>query len=93
MEYLELPYSGEYGFVETEMYWPTTHMVAPSEQALQCDSCHTRDDSRLAALTDFYLPGRDHIGWMDTLAWLAIGGALLGVVVHGGMRFFSTKNK
>lgn len=36
-----LPYSGEYGFAPTAMYWPTTHMVAPKEQALQCNACHT----------------------------------------------------
>ena len=35
-----IPYSGNYGFAETAMYWPTTHMVAPSEDALQCASCH-----------------------------------------------------
>ncbi len=35
-----LPYSGKYGFVDTEMYWPITHMVAPKEQALQCTDCH-----------------------------------------------------
>jgi octaheme c-type cytochrome (tetrathionate reductase family) len=35
-----LPYSGEYDFTETYMYWPSTHMVQPAEEALQCDSCH-----------------------------------------------------
>jgi octaheme c-type cytochrome (tetrathionate reductase family) len=35
-----LDYSGQYGFAETYMYWPTTHMVQPSENALQCESCH-----------------------------------------------------
>jgi hypothetical protein len=35
-----LPYSGTYGFVATDMYWPITHMVAPKEQALQCTDCH-----------------------------------------------------
>jgi len=35
-----LPYSGEYGFTETYMYWPTTHMVQAADQALQCDACH-----------------------------------------------------
>ncbi len=35
-----LPYSGEYGFTETYMYWPTTHMVQSADQALQCDACH-----------------------------------------------------
>ncbi|MEZ0395653.1 MAG: tetrathionate reductase family octaheme c-type cytochrome [Anaerolineales bacterium] len=35
-----LPYSGEYGFTETWMYWPTTHMVQPAANALQCADCH-----------------------------------------------------
>jgi octaheme c-type cytochrome (tetrathionate reductase family) len=35
-----LPYSGEYGFTETWMIWPTTHMVQPKEAALQCTDCH-----------------------------------------------------
>jgi octaheme c-type cytochrome (tetrathionate reductase family) len=35
-----VPYSGEYGFAPTEMYWNLSHMVAPKEQALQCASCH-----------------------------------------------------
>jgi octaheme c-type cytochrome (tetrathionate reductase family) len=35
-----LQYSGEYDFAATEMYWPTTHMVAPKGQALQCKACH-----------------------------------------------------
>jgi len=36
-----MAYSGEYGFARTAMYWPTTHMVAPKENALQCEDCHT----------------------------------------------------
>jgi len=35
-----LEYSGEYGFVETRMFWPLSHMVAPKEGALQCRDCH-----------------------------------------------------
>ena len=38
-----MAYSGRYGFVNTEMYWPQTHMVAPKERALQCQSCHCED--------------------------------------------------
>lgn len=38
-----LPYSGEYGFAETVMYWPLTHMVAPAENALTCNACHGQD--------------------------------------------------
>jgi hypothetical protein len=32
--------SGEVGFAETWMYWRTSHMVQPAENALQCDDCH-----------------------------------------------------
>lgn len=35
-----LPYSGFYDFAPTEMYWPLTHMVTPSDRALQCRDCH-----------------------------------------------------
>jgi len=41
-----LNFSGQYGFTETWMYWPTTHMVQPKEYALQCDACHS-DSGRL----------------------------------------------
>jgi octaheme c-type cytochrome (tetrathionate reductase family) len=36
-----LKYSGAYSFTETLMYWPTTHMVQPKENALQCTDCHS----------------------------------------------------
>ena len=39
-EIANMEYSGEYGFAETEMFWPTTHMVVPAEQALTCGHCH-----------------------------------------------------
>lgn len=35
-----LPYSGEYGFVETTMYWRLNHMVSPKTKALACLDCH-----------------------------------------------------
>ena len=39
-----LPYSGSYGFAPTEMYWPLSHMVAPTAGALQCNDCHGEGD-------------------------------------------------
>ena len=45
-ERMGLAYSGNYGFAETLMYWPTTHMVQPKENALACDDCHT-DNGRM----------------------------------------------
>lgn len=55
MEYAGLPYSGEYGFVKSEMYWPITHMVAPASEALVCKDCHTAESGRL----DFAALGYD----------------------------------
>lgn len=74
-------FSGEHGFVDNEMFWPITHMVAPKEQALQCDSCHARD-GRLADLKGFYMPGRDASVWVDRLGTWAVWATLAGVLVH-----------
>jgi hypothetical protein len=35
-----IPYSGEFGYLTTQMYWPLSHMVPPPEKALKCDDCH-----------------------------------------------------
>ena len=35
-----LAYSGQYGFAQTDMYWPLSHMVVPSQKALGCTDCH-----------------------------------------------------
>jgi octaheme c-type cytochrome (tetrathionate reductase family) len=43
MQEIQLDYSGQYGFVETEMYWPINHMVAPKEEALKCGACHGKE--------------------------------------------------
>ena len=40
-EVVGLKYSGEYGFTNTNMVWPTTHMVQPKENALSCTDCHS----------------------------------------------------
>jgi len=47
MEYTGLPFSGQYDWVNTVMYWPTTHMVAPASETLQCQDCHTGENGRL----------------------------------------------
>lgn len=38
-----LPYSGQYAFIQTHMYTPTTHMVAPAKKALTCVECHSKN--------------------------------------------------
>ena len=78
-------YSGEYGFVETEMWWPTTHMVAPADEALDCQSCHARD-GRLANLAGIYIPGRDGFPLTDRVGLWLLALALAGVLAHAGLR-------
>ncbi|MCA9907611.1 MAG: tetrathionate reductase family octaheme c-type cytochrome [Anaerolineae bacterium] len=41
-----IPYSGNFGFTDTAMYWPITHMVQPADYALQCTDCHS-DNGRM----------------------------------------------
>ncbi len=90
MKTIGLPYSGEYGFVKTAMYWPVNHMVSPKEKSLSCSACHNRTDSRLAALTDFYLPGRDGHDLLDQIGKITIFMAIIGVIIHGAARIFSS---
>ncbi len=84
----ELEFSGEFGFVANEMYWPITHMVAPKEKALTCAQCHAAN-GRLQTLPGFYLTGRDGGGWVNWLGLLIVGGTLLGVLVHALLRLLS----
>ncbi|MCK5856627.1 MAG: tetrathionate reductase family octaheme c-type cytochrome [Bacteroidales bacterium] len=93
MKYVGLPYSGKYDFVETEMYWPLNHQVSPADKSLQCTSCHSSSpDSRLANLKDFYLPGRDRFKMIDYAGIFLVLFALLGVIIHGGIRIVLRKN-
>jgi octaheme c-type cytochrome (tetrathionate reductase family) len=85
-------FSGEYDFIETEYYWPITHMVAPKEEALACDECHSRN-GRLAGLEGFYMPGRDRFAWLDMAGGLIILGTLGGVSMHGLFRFIASRRR
>jgi len=81
-------FSGEVGFIDTHYFWPIQHMVAPKEQALTCNECHTKD-GRLASLTGFYMPGRDSYPWLTVLGWLGALLTLAGVLGHAGLRIVS----
>lgn len=76
------PFSGEYGFIDTTMHWPLAHMIAPKEEALSCEACHSRN-GRLQHLTGFYMPGRDYQPWLDFIGWLIVLATLVGVLLHG----------
>ena len=92
MKYIGMDYSGEYDFIETVMTWPLNHQVAPKEEALTCKACHTRSDGRLAALTDFYLPGRDRMAILDNLGVILIFLGIVGVIIHSILRIIYRKN-
>jgi octaheme c-type cytochrome (tetrathionate reductase family) len=85
MDNIGLPYSGKYAFIETEMYWPINHMVAPVDESLQCADCHSRD-GRLESLTGFYLPGRDYSGMLDFVGFGLLIASFIGVLIHGFLR-------
>ncbi len=78
-----LPYSGAFDFVDTTYVFPTTHMVAPKEETLACNECHTRHEGRLKNVAGIYMPGRDRTGLLDTLGWVAVAASLFGVLCHG----------
>ena len=91
MKAADAPFSGKVDFVNTEMYWPITHMVAPKEKALGCPACHARG-GRLEQVSGVYIPGRDHHPLVDTLGWLAAAAALGGVLLHGLIRFLRRRH-
>jgi len=89
MEYNNLPYSGSYEFVSTEVYWPINHMVSPKEEVLNCNDCHTRSEKgRLANLDGFYMPGRDYSQTADIAGFAFIILTLLGVFAHAILRIY-----
>jgi len=85
-----LPFSGKVDFIETAMYWPITHMVAPKEKSVKCEECHRRGDGRLENLKGFYLPGRDRWQLLDRLGWILLGLTFLALLGHAGLRFISS---
>ena len=90
MKAVNLPYSGEYTFIDTDMYWPLNHMVSSRENSLKCIDCHSRD-GRLANLAGFYMPGRDYSNILDTAGMLLIILSFIAVIIHGSLRYFSKK--
>jgi octaheme c-type cytochrome (tetrathionate reductase family) len=88
MKQINLPYSGQYGFIYTEMIWPINHMVSPKAQTVSCKECHIRKGGRLDSLRGFYMPGRDFNPWLEHLGKLLLLLTMIGVLVHGGARIW-----
>ena len=92
-EIMGLPWSGELGFTDSCYVYPTTHMVAPKENVVNCSECHIRKDSRLKNLAGFYMPGRDHFWLLDMGGWGIVLAALAGMILHGLGRLFTNGRK
>jgi octaheme c-type cytochrome (tetrathionate reductase family) len=86
------PFSGKYDFIETEMMWPITHMVAPAKNAVQCKECHSKN-GRLEGLPGVYLPGSGTSPWINRLGWIAILGILTGILIHAIVRIISASRR
>ena len=67
-------------------------MVAPTEKALGCGDCHSRN-GRLQNVSGFYMPGRDRNEWLDRIGWLAVLGTLAGFLLHGLGRIVAAKRR
>ena len=93
MKEVNLPFSGNVSFINTEMYWPINHMVSSKDKAVKCVECHTRNNSRLANLRDFYMPARDYSKVVDNTGAGLIIIAIFGVAIHGVARFTFLRRK
>ncbi len=92
MAHAGLPFSGEIGFVETAYFWPSTHMVAPKEDALACNDCHSRN-GRLAGVPGFYMPGRDSFEGLQWTGWTLVILTLVVSVAHIAARIGAARQR
>ena len=84
------PFSGRHEFVDTEMFWPITHMVAPAADALKCGACHA-PGGRLAAVAGVRIPGANPWGTVDLIGAGLVLATLAGVLVHALLRLTSAR--
>ncbi|HEX5637600.1 MAG TPA: tetrathionate reductase family octaheme c-type cytochrome, partial [Gammaproteobacteria bacterium] len=92
MQNMGAPFSGKIDFIETEMFWPITHMVAPKENALACVDCHNATNGRLKNVKGIYLPSAGNNNQLlDMAGWGIALLTLIGVLIHGAIRIFAHK--
>lgn len=86
-----IEYSGKFDWIETSMYWPITHMVAPAEKSVSCSECHSQN-GRLQKVQGFYLPGRDRVWPVEAGGWTLVLITIAGVFWHAGKRYLSNRS-
>ncbi len=87
-----LDYSGEVSFVKSEYHFPIVHMVAPKEDVLQCQECHSAD-GRLKKLSGFYIAGQTKQPLLDTIGWIAVLLTAIGVLGHALVRIIMSSKR
>lgn len=87
MQNMGAPFSGKVDFIKTEMFWPTTHMVAPKDKALTCVECHSAN-GRLNKVAGIYMPATGQYPLIDKLGFGIALLTLMGVLGHGAIRFY-----
>lgn len=90
MAHMGIPFSGEWSFVETTSVFPTTHMVAPSKDALSCIECHS-SHGRMNKLAGFYMPGAGRSNLISFVGWAMVLLTLISVSGHGVLRMVSKR--
>ncbi len=89
MDYVGLPFSGSYDFIESKMFLMVNHMVSPADQALQCEDCHSRTGGRLAGIEGVYIPAQTTYAGIDYFGMLMLFLAFTGICIHAIIRYLS----
>lgn len=87
MDYVGMPVSGEYDFIESKMFLLVNHMVSPADQALSCEDCHTRSGGRLANIEGIYIPAQTTYAAIDYFGVLMLLFSFIGIVIHASIRY------
>lgn len=86
------PYSGKWGYIETNSYWPINHMVAPKDKALSCIQCHAKE-GRLKDIDGVYMPAATEHKLLDLVGFWLVIVSITGVLGHAGIRWIATKRR
>lgn len=90
MKEMKADFSGEVGWVESELSLPLNHMVAETSKTVSCIECHQKD-GRLEEIKGVYIPGRDKNIMLDGFGIFIIIASAVLAIGHAFMRVISKK--
>jgi hypothetical protein len=91
MDYVGMPFSGQYDFIDSKMFLLVNHMVSPADQALDCQDCHTRSDGRLKNIDGIYIPAQTTYAAIDYFGVLMLLLSFIGIITHATIRYVAHK--